>query len=71
MVIATPSMLGPHDPLAYPNIKRIAVAGEACPQGELLDIEELRSILQRYHAKDWQTNGLELYSSTTAVDLRR
>ncbi|KIK52042.1 hypothetical protein GYMLUDRAFT_251511 [Collybiopsis luxurians FD-317 M1] len=33
VVIATPSMLGPHDPSAYPNIKVVAVAGEACPQG--------------------------------------
>ncbi|KAK7469248.1 hypothetical protein VKT23_003735 [Stygiomarasmius scandens] len=32
VVIATPSMLLPHDPLDYPNIKVIAVAGEACPQ---------------------------------------
>ncbi|KAJ3801535.1 nonribosomal peptide synthetase 12 [Lentinula aff. detonsa] len=33
IVIATPSMLGPHEPSAYPNIKVVAVAGEACPQG--------------------------------------
>ncbi|GAV99929.1 nonribosomal peptide synthetase 12 [Lentinula edodes] len=33
VVIATPSMLGPHQPSAYPNIKVVAVAGEACPQG--------------------------------------
>ncbi|KAJ3837524.1 nonribosomal peptide synthetase 12 [Lentinula raphanica] len=33
VVIATPSMLVPHEPSAYPNIKVVAVAGEACPQG--------------------------------------
>ncbi|KAJ4482061.1 nonribosomal peptide synthetase 12 [Lentinula aciculospora] len=33
VVIATPSMLGPHEPSTYPNIKVVAVAGEACPQG--------------------------------------
>ncbi|KAE9395076.1 nonribosomal peptide synthetase 12 [Gymnopus androsaceus JB14] len=33
VVIDTPSMLVPHEPSSYPNIKRIAVAGEACPQG--------------------------------------
>ncbi|KAH7878038.1 nonribosomal peptide synthetase 12 [Lentinula edodes] len=33
VVIATPSMLSPHQPSAYPNIKVVAVAGEACPQG--------------------------------------
>lgn len=35
VVIATPSMLGPHQPSAYPNIKVVAVAGEACPQGDV------------------------------------
>ncbi|KAG5221330.1 NRPS protein biosynthetic cluster [Salix suchowensis] len=32
IVIATPSMLVPHDPADYPNIKVVAVAGEVCPQ---------------------------------------
>ncbi|KAL0961153.1 hypothetical protein HGRIS_006125 [Hohenbuehelia grisea] len=32
IVIATPSMLTPHEPAEYPNIKAIAVAGEVCPQ---------------------------------------
>ncbi|THU87036.1 nonribosomal peptide synthetase 12 [Dendrothele bispora CBS 962.96] len=32
VVIATPSMLLPHEPSDYPNIKVVAVAGEACPQ---------------------------------------
>ncbi|KAF7365784.1 Nonribosomal peptide synthetase 12 [Mycena venus] len=32
IVIATPSMLAPHDPADYPNLKTIAVAGEACPR---------------------------------------
>ncbi|KAK7048367.1 Nonribosomal peptide synthetase 12 [Favolaschia claudopus] len=32
IVIATPSMLAPHDPADYPNIKTVAVAGEACPR---------------------------------------
>ena len=31
----TPSMLGPHNPADYPNIKTVVVAGEACPKGEL------------------------------------
>ncbi|KAF5369283.1 hypothetical protein D9758_002722 [Tetrapyrgos nigripes] len=32
VVIATPSMMLPHEPSDYPNIKIVAVAGEACPQ---------------------------------------
>ncbi|KAJ7459865.1 nonribosomal peptide synthetase 12 [Mycena latifolia] len=32
IVIGTPSMLAPHDPADYPNIKVVALAGEACPQ---------------------------------------
>ncbi|TFK40788.1 nonribosomal peptide synthetase 12 [Crucibulum laeve] len=32
VVIATPSMLLPHDPSDYPNIKVVAVAGEPCPK---------------------------------------
>ncbi|KIJ53441.1 hypothetical protein M422DRAFT_64469 [Sphaerobolus stellatus SS14] len=32
IVIATPSILGPHEPDDYPNIKYIATAGEVCPQ---------------------------------------
>jgi hypothetical protein len=34
VVIATPSMLIPHNPVDYPNIKAIAVAGEPCPKSE-------------------------------------
>ncbi|KAF8967152.1 nonribosomal peptide synthetase 12 [Flammula alnicola] len=33
IVIATPSMLMPHKPSDYPNIKTVAVAGEPCPKG--------------------------------------
>ncbi|CAA7261580.1 unnamed protein product [Cyclocybe aegerita] len=32
IVVATPSMLRPHDPSDYPNIKTVAVAGEPCPK---------------------------------------
>lgn len=32
VVIASASMLGPHNPEDYPNIKVIAVSGEPCPQ---------------------------------------
>ncbi|KAJ6508780.1 nonribosomal peptide synthetase 12 [Mycena sanguinolenta] len=32
IVIGTPSMLAPHNPTDYPNIKTVAVAGEACPR---------------------------------------
>ncbi|KAJ7672719.1 nonribosomal peptide synthetase 12 [Mycena rosella] len=32
ILIGTPSMLAPHDPADYPNIKVLAVAGEACPR---------------------------------------
>ncbi|KAF9445393.1 nonribosomal peptide synthetase 12 [Macrolepiota fuliginosa MF-IS2] len=32
VVIATPSMLLPHNPRDYPNIKAVAVAGEPCPK---------------------------------------
>jgi non-ribosomal peptide synthetase component F len=35
IVIATPSMMGPHAPEDYPNIKAVAVAGEVCPTGKL------------------------------------
>lgn len=35
VVVATPSMLAPHDPADYPNIKVVAVAGEPCPKGEI------------------------------------
>ncbi|KAI0699277.1 nonribosomal peptide synthetase 12 [Cerioporus squamosus] len=31
VVIATPSMMAPHDPADYPNIKVVATAGEPCP----------------------------------------
>lgn len=33
IMIATPSMLSPHDPTDYPNIKVVAVGGEPCPRG--------------------------------------
>lgn len=29
---------GPHDPNDYPNIKVVAVAGEACPQGDRITL---------------------------------
>ncbi|KAF8077656.1 hypothetical protein FPV67DRAFT_6540 [Lyophyllum atratum] len=32
VVVATPSMLAPHKPEEYPNIKVVAVAGEPCPK---------------------------------------
>ncbi|KAJ7505315.1 nonribosomal peptide synthetase 12 [Mycena galericulata] len=32
VVIGTPSMLAQHSPVDYPNIKVVAVAGEACPR---------------------------------------
>ncbi|KAG5640553.1 hypothetical protein DXG03_008119 [Asterophora parasitica] len=32
VVVATPSMLAPHKPEDYPNIRVIAVAGEPCPK---------------------------------------
>jgi hypothetical protein len=32
VVIATPSMLAPHDPTDYPNMKVVALAGEHCPK---------------------------------------
>ncbi|KAF4617144.1 hypothetical protein D9613_005935 [Agrocybe pediades] len=32
IVVATPSMLSPHKPSDYPNIKTVAVAGEPCPK---------------------------------------
>ncbi|KAF9267434.1 nonribosomal peptide synthetase 12 [Marasmius fiardii PR-910] len=31
VIIATPSMLVPHSPTDYPNVKVVAVAGEPCP----------------------------------------
>ncbi|KAI0641841.1 hypothetical protein C8Q79DRAFT_1028831 [Trametes meyenii] len=31
IVIATPSMMAPHDPADYPNIKVVTTAGELCP----------------------------------------
>jgi hypothetical protein len=35
IVIATPSVLAPHNPLDYPNITDVVTGGEVCPQGEL------------------------------------
>lgn len=32
IVIATPSMLAPHNPVDNPTIKVVAVAGEPCPK---------------------------------------
>ncbi|KAG7451747.1 acetyl-CoA synthetase-like protein [Guyanagaster necrorhizus] len=32
VVIATPSILAPHDPKDFPNIRVVATAGEPCPQ---------------------------------------
>ncbi|KLO16789.1 nonribosomal peptide synthetase 12 [Schizopora paradoxa] len=32
IIISTPSILGPHDPADYPNVKFVATAGELCPQ---------------------------------------
>ncbi|KZV88846.1 nonribosomal peptide synthetase 12 [Exidia glandulosa HHB12029] len=32
VIVSTPSILGPHDPADYPNVKFVATAGEACPQ---------------------------------------
>ncbi|KAJ6613276.1 nonribosomal peptide synthetase 12 [Mycena sp. CBHHK59/15] len=32
IIIGTPSMLAPHNPVDYPNAKVVAVAGEACPR---------------------------------------
>ncbi|TCD70141.1 hypothetical protein EIP91_004611 [Steccherinum ochraceum] len=32
IIIATPSMMTPHNPADYPNIKAVATAGEPCPQ---------------------------------------
>ncbi|KAI5117922.1 hypothetical protein M0805_002001 [Coniferiporia weirii] len=32
IIIATPSILAPHDPADYPNVKFVATAGEVCPQ---------------------------------------
>ncbi|EJD44029.1 nonribosomal peptide synthetase 12 [Auricularia subglabra TFB-10046 SS5] len=32
IIISTPSILGQHDPVDYPNVKAVATAGEACPQ---------------------------------------
>ncbi|KAG6832066.1 hypothetical protein H0H92_005488 [Tricholoma furcatifolium] len=41
VVIATPSMLVPHDPADYPNIKVVAVGGEPCPQGVTYDYPQV------------------------------
>lgn len=34
VIIATTSMLMPHDPADYPNTKVVAVAGEPCPKSK-------------------------------------
>lgn len=34
VVIATPSMLSPHEPENYPTIRHVIVGGEPCPQGQ-------------------------------------
>ncbi|KAG2001812.1 nonribosomal peptide synthetase 12 [Coprinopsis cinerea AmutBmut pab1-1] len=32
ILFSTPSMLAPHNPVDYPNVKTVVVAGEACPK---------------------------------------
>ncbi|KAH6906423.1 nonribosomal peptide synthetase 12 [Coprinopsis sp. MPI-PUGE-AT-0042] len=32
ILFSTPSMLGPHNPADYPNLRTVVVAGEACPK---------------------------------------
>lgn len=54
VVIATPSMLFPHDPVDYPNIKVIAVAGEVCPQNL---------------ADKWASNGTHFYNSCGPTEI--
>lgn len=34
VVIATPSMLAPHDPEDYPTIEVVAAVGEHCPKSQ-------------------------------------
>lgn len=66
VVVATPSMLFPHDPVDYPNIKVIAVAGEVCPQSTSSDSSPLRAIftLQTLDLADkWARNGTHFYNS--------
>jgi hypothetical protein len=40
IVIATPSILERHHPGDYPNIQRVVVGGEVCPQGMSLRLGE-------------------------------
>ncbi|KAF7416084.1 hypothetical protein PC9H_002344 [Pleurotus ostreatus] len=54
VVIATPSMLFPHDPVDYPNIKVVAVAGEVCPQNL---------------ADKWASNGTHFYNSCGPTEI--
>ncbi|PPR06777.1 hypothetical protein CVT24_011277 [Panaeolus cyanescens] len=54
VVVATPSMLVPHKPEDYPNIKTIAVAGEPCPKSL---------------ADDWASRGVTFYNSCGPTEI--
>jgi acyl-coenzyme A synthetase/AMP-(fatty) acid ligase len=45
VLLATPSMLARHHPADYPNIKKVMVGGEQCPQGTLYHLSEPSSEL--------------------------
>lgn len=71
IVIATPSMLLRHDPVDYPNIKTVAVAGEACSQGLLLT-EVLWDILDaRFSAMaDNWAESVQFYNGCGPTEVR-
>ncbi|KAJ3575349.1 hypothetical protein NP233_g1159 [Leucocoprinus birnbaumii] len=72
VVIATPSMLVPHDPADYPNIKVVAVAGEPCPKS-LADAWATR--VEFYHCcgptEVTIVNTMQLHSPSSSLSIGR
>lgn len=70
IVVATPSMLMPHKPSDYPNIKTVAVAGEPCPKGVVNRYNE-RPSTRLITFQLSLTIGQHIANSSTLVGLPR
>lgn len=71
VIIATPSMLVPHNPADYPNVKAVAVAGEPCPKGKKgidLDFDRLNDF---HFPQPLPIPGRRMSSSIIVVDQLR
>jgi len=71
IVVATPSMLAPHKPSDYPNIKTVAVAGEPCPKGSFLKHHFLIGVhfLSSALADEWAFHA-QFYNSCGPTEVR-